>query len=328
MIPNLASTITKAASKQTYYTIRLLVDHGRTEAAYRAYAYFRWLDDLLDADPNSGPVLSNTEATERKTLLERQKSLLERCYQGEAPLDTNPQEKMLVELIQSDHGKYSGLQTYLRNMMRVLDFDAGRRGRLISKIELDEYTHWLASSVTEAMHYFIGQGEYAPYDETRYLAVSGAHIAHMLRDTFEDVRQGYFNIPHEILEANSVGPQDVHSNPYRTWVKSRVELAREDFKAGRTYLARIQNPRARIAGFAYMARFEWLLDTIEREDYYLRPQYHESKSLGTGLRMSWLTLAPLIQVPGTGTLARPAVWHPRRKRRSSLTRLGIRLIGK
>ena len=118
---------------------------------------------------------------------------------------------MLVELVQGDLEKNSGLQPYLRNMMVVIDFDARRRGTLISQVELDDYTRWLASSVTEAMHYFIGHGCFAPQDETRYLAVSAAHIAHLLRDTFDDVQAGYYNIPRELLEANHIGPQDVQS---------------------------------------------------------------------------------------------------------------------
>ena len=108
--------------------------------------------------------------------LERQKSLLESCYRGESPRDVDIQEKMLVELVQHDQEKNSGLQSYLRNMMQVMDFDARRRGRLISQVELNEYTRWLAIAVTEAMHYFIGHGDFAPRDETRYLAVSAAHI--------------------------------------------------------------------------------------------------------------------------------------------------------
>ena len=141
--------------------------------------------------------------SERRAFLERQKSLLESCYRGESPRDATVQEKMLVELVQHDHEKNSGLQSYLRNMMLVMDFDARRRGRLISQVELNEYTHWLASAVTEAMHYFIGHDGFAPRDETRYLAVSAAHITHMLRDTFDDVQAGYYNIPREVLEAQS-----------------------------------------------------------------------------------------------------------------------------
>ena len=46
----IAASITKAASKQTYYTIRFLADRERVADAYRAYAYFRWVDDRLDAE--------------------------------------------------------------------------------------------------------------------------------------------------------------------------------------------------------------------------------------------------------------------------------------
>ncbi|MGE5221380.1 MAG: phytoene/squalene synthase family protein [Omnitrophica WOR_2 bacterium] len=302
MITNLASGITKAASKQSYYTIRYLADRERVDDAYRAYAYFRWVDDTLDADSGS--------RFERLAFLRRQKSLLESCYGGEPLVDANNQEKMLVELVHYDLEQNSGLQTYLRNMMRVMEFDARRRGGLISQAELNEYTYWLSSAVIEAIHYFIGHDDFTPHDETRYLAVYAAHIVHMLRDTFDDIQAGYYNIPREVLEAHHIGPQDVESDAYRLWVESRVQLARRYFEAGRDYFERVQNARARLAGFAYIARFEWLLNTLEREGYCLRPAYSERKSIGTGLQMSWQALTSMIHFRGAGALPRPVASHP------------------
>jgi phytoene/squalene synthetase len=287
---SLAPAITKAASKQTYYTIRFLADRGRVADAYRAYAYFRWVDDVLDTELSS-PV-------ERSVFVARQKSILEKCYRGATPPDADIHEAMLIELIQNDTEQDSGLQTYLRDMMAVMAFDANRRGRLVSQTELNEYTFWLASAVTEAMHYFIGHGSYSPHDETRYLAVTAAHITHMLRDTFDDLQAGYFNIPREVLEANHIPPQAVTSNAYRAWVRNRIQLARTYFNRGRDYLRRVENPRCRLAGFAYTARFEWLLDTMEREHYCLRAQYNERKSFGTGLRMSLETLSSIFDWRG------------------------------
>ncbi len=52
---SLHAQITKDASKQTYYTIRFLVDRDRVQDAFRSHAYLRWLDDLLD----TLPLLSN-----------------------------------------------------------------------------------------------------------------------------------------------------------------------------------------------------------------------------------------------------------------------------
>ena len=286
----LALSITKAASQQTYYTIRFLVDRELIADAYRAYAYFRWVDDTLDADLSSGP--------DRRDFVQRQQSLLEKCYRAESARDVTVEEQMLVELIQRDTGKNSGLQAYLRNMMAVMAFDAERRGRLVSQAELNGYTRCLASAVTEAMHYFIGHNCSSPRDKTRYLAVTAAHITHMLRDTYDDIQAGYFNIPREVLQANHIAPQDVHSNAYRGWVRSRVELARAYFKAGREYLGRVESRRCRLAGFAYTARFEWLLNTIENEGYCLRPQYGERKSFESGLQMSWLALSSMINLRG------------------------------
>lgn len=282
----LAPSITKAASKQTYYTIRFLADRDRAADAYRAYAYFRWVDDVLDTEAGSG--------VGRYPFLRRQESLLEKCYRGESPQEIAPEEEMLVQLVRHDTETNSGLQFYLRNMMAVMTFDVERRGRLISQTKLNTYTSLLASAVTEALHYFIGHGRYAPHNQARSSAVTAAHITHMLRDTFEDIEAGYFNIPCEVLDTNHITPLDVQSDAYRAWVRNRVELAREYFKQGQQYLCQVEDLRCRLAGYAYFARFEWLLDTIEKEDYCLRPRYDERKKFVTGLRMGWLALSSML----------------------------------
>ncbi len=284
--PKLAPSITKTASKQTYYTIRFLADREHVADAYRAYAYFRWVDDTLDTGSNRG--------AERSDFIRRQKSLLESCYRGESLQDASAEEQMLVELVRHDTEKNSGLQSYLRNMMSVMVFDATRRGTTITQNELNEYTRLLASAVTEAMHHFIGHCCYSPHNEARYLAVSAAHITHMLRDTYDDIQAGYYNVPREALDVNHITPLDVQSNAYRAWVRNRVQVAQKYFKAGREYLKQVENPRCRLAGFMYTTRFEWVLDTIEREDFCLRPEYEERKSFGKGLQMSLDTLISIM----------------------------------
>jgi phytoene/squalene synthetase len=288
----LAPSITKAASKQTYYTIRFLTDRDRMADAYRAYAYFRWVDDVIDAEIPLGQESNADE--ERIAFVQRQKSLLESCYLGKVPNELCLEEWLLVDLVHHDTENDSGLQMYLRNLMDVMIFDAQRRGRLIPEAELCEYSHRLAKAVTEALFYFIGHDDPAPGHDGRYMAVTAAHIAHMLRDTYADVQAGYFNIPCEVLKLNQITPRDMASNAYRAWVQSRVQLARSHFKSGKEYFRQAENRRCSMAGFAYIARFEWLLDTIEREGYLLRPQYNERRSFGTGLRMSLDTLSSLI----------------------------------
>lgn len=285
--PTLAAFITRAASKQTYYTIRFLVDRNLVQDAYRAYAYFRWVDDMLDDKLSAN--------AERITFLKRQQKLMHSCYANQPLSLISAEESLLTDLIQSHPQPCTGLANYIQNMMAVMAFDAGRRGRLISQQQLTEYSRHLSTAVTEALHYFIGHDAPSPQTPARYRAVMGAHVTHMLRDTFDDTSAGYFNVPCEFLNAHRLDPCDIKNPAYREWARSRVQLARACFKAGKNYVARVKNFRCRIAGYAYIARFEQVLNMIEKDKYQLRSDYSERKSLSSGLRMSESILSMMLK---------------------------------
>jgi phytoene/squalene synthetase len=283
----LAAALTRAASRQTDLTIRCLVDKGMVEDAYRTYGYFRWVDDWLDQEARP--------RHERLAFIARQKDLMDRCYHGEPTRNLTPEEYMLANLIARDREPNSGLQAYIRNMMTVMAFDSERRERLISALELDNYTAWLAKAVTEAMHYFIGHGCASPKCAARYQAVSGAHITHMLRDAVEDADTGYYNIPSEFVAAHRIKPWDVNAPAYREWVEERVREARQCFKAGRGYLIQVESLHCRLAGYAYMHRFEMALGSIERDGYLLRRHYPELTEAGRTMEMIGLALWKAIK---------------------------------
>jgi len=285
----LAEAITRSASKQTYYTIRFLVDRERVSDAYRAYAYFRWVDDVLDIETGS--------KSEKVAFVNRQRTLLETCYRGETPQDLSAEEQILAVLVSHDQEVNSGLKAYLNNMMAVMTFDVSRRGQVITQAELTDYTQKLSTAVTEAIYYFIGHGDPIPHPQTRYLAVIAAHMIHMLRDAFEDTAAGYFNIPGEVLQKHGISERDLESQAYRQWVCGRVKLARRYFKESRESHAQIKSLRCRLASCAYMARFEWMLRTIEREHYCLRCDYPDRKSLRASLWMGWSTLSSVFFSP-------------------------------
>jgi len=289
---SLAAAITRAASKQTYYTVRFLVDRDRVPDAYRAYAYFRWVDDWLDQ--------VDLDKALRVDFLSRQQALVAACYRGDVLGHLTPEEGLLVDLLRGDHSQSTGLRAYVSNMMDVMAFDTERRGRLISQDELTGYTRNLATAVTEALHHFIGHRCKCPHCKARYLAATAAHITHMLRDTLEDTQAGYFNIPRELLELHGIDVGDVESDPYRMWVKNRVRLARLSFETGKSYLSRVKNLRCRLAGFAYIARFEGVLDAIQEDGYILRAGYPEAKSLGAGVRLFCSSFARALTSPGSG----------------------------
>ena len=268
--------MTHAASAQTYYTIRCLADRDRVADAYRAYAYFRWVDDHIDE--------GDAGAAERAAFLRRQQMLLEAVYRGRMPGDLCLEEQLLVDLINGDAEPDSGLHAYLDNMMAVMAFDLERRGRLISAAELERYTDLLATAVSEALFHFIGHDTPPPL-EGRATAVRGAHIIHMLRDLIEDCAGGYYNIPAEYLAAHGIGMGDCDHPAFRAWVAERVALARDCFREGRAFIARVPSARCRLAGRAYIARFEYVAGLIERDGYRLRAAYPERKSARAALWM-------------------------------------------
>jgi phytoene/squalene synthetase len=282
----LAAAITKAASKQTYYTIKFFADREFIMDAYRAYAYFRWVDDVLD-DPAG-------LRSKKIAFIERQATLLETCYNGQLPDDLCVEEMMLVDLICNDREENSGLRVYLHNMMDVMVFDSSRCGQTITQGQLADYSHKLAVAVTEALHYFIGHHQPSAILEGRYMAVTAAHITHMLRDSVEDVQAGYFNNPRETTRPHGSHTGEENDPTHRKWVSSRVQLANRFFQAGRKVLSKDPCLRRRLAGFAYTARFEWILRTIGQENYCIRTAYPDRKSLAAGSWMVWQTLKALL----------------------------------
>ena len=283
----LARSITWASSKQTYYTARLMVDEDLVHDCYRAYGYFRWADDIID--------VSSQSSDERISFIRRQRELIDRLYRNERPDDLTPEEEIIADLISHDRGGNSRLQSFIRNFLAILEFDAYRKGRLISQQELTWYSNCLGKSVTDGIQYFIGNGHPYPATEDHYLAATAAHITHMLRDMVLDTADGYINIPREYLEAHGISPEDVDSPPFRAWVRGRVEQARGYFREGKRYLDELDVLRCKMAGYWYCARFEGVLDTIERDGYILRAVYNERRKLSTWFKMTWLGSSVILR---------------------------------
>ena len=276
----LARSITWSSSKQSYLTARLLADRDLVDDCLRAYAYFRWADDQIDICLCGGD--------ERTAFVERQKNLIKTLYCGEHPDDLSPEEGMLADLIAHDRTPESGLRSFINNFMAVIALDAQRQGNVVSRQELSAYTTCLATAVMDGLQYFIGNAHPYPRTHERNLAVMGAHVTHMLRDMLEDLSCGLVNIPAEDLEGYGAGMDDVNSAQFRQWVHDQVELARYCFQQGKTYIDSLDVLRCKLAGVWYCARFECVLNAIERDGYRLRAEYHDRHAMGTWLEMARL----------------------------------------
>ena len=281
---NLAQSITRAGSRQTYYTAQLMVDKNLVSDFYRAYAYFRWADDFID--------ITSQSKDERISFVKRQRKLLDNLYNHESPSDLEPEENIVADLIHRDKGENSRLRSFISNMFAIIEFDAYRKGRVIKSSELAWYSTRLSQSVTDGLQYFIGNGSSYPTGENRYLAAYAAHITHLLRDMISDMRDGFINIPKEYLDEHSIDPEDVHSLPFRAWVRNRVEQARENFREGKHYLDSLEVLRCKIMGYWYCARFEGILDIIERDGFTLRAVYNKQF---VWIKMLWLGIILTFQ---------------------------------
>jgi len=218
-----------------------------------------------------------------------------------------PEKEILAKLIDNDREDNSGLRSYIHNMLAIVEFDAYRKGKLVSQQKLNWYSQCVAKSVTDGLQYFIGNGHPYPDVRGRYAAAIAAHITHLLRDTRKDTTDGFINIPQEYLEAYDISPGDIDSPPYRSWVRARVEQARKLFKEGKRYLDQLDVLRCKIVGHWYCARFELVLETIEQDEYYLRPEYKERQNLSAWLRIIRLAITISLR----HYLSRQ--WHKRQK---------------
>ena len=283
----LARSITKTSSKQTYLTACLLVDKDLVDDCFRAYAYFRWVDDVVD--------ITTQTRVERISFIQRQKGLIERLYYNDPPDDLIPEEQIIADLISHDRRENSRLQSFIRKFLAIIEFDAYRKGRLIRQNELDWYQDCLGKSVTDGIQYFVGNCY--PYPDTpyHYRAASAAHITHMLRDMVQDIEEGYINIPSDYLEEHDINPEDILSLPFRAWVQARIVLTREYFNEGKLYLDELDVLRCKIAGYWYCARFEGVLEAIERDGYNLRREYNERRKLTTWIKMALLAASLTIK---------------------------------
>ena len=283
----LARSITQEGSKQAYYTALLMVDKNLVNDFNRAYAYFRWVDDIVDDTSQS--------YDKRIAYIKQQKELIDRLYCDERPPNLTSEEQIIADLISHDRNEDSWLQSFIRNMFAIVEFDTYRQGRLVSERELYWYTERLAESVTDGMQYFIGNGYPYPVSDTRYQASRAAHITHLLRDMVQDREDGLFNIPEEYLKEHGIGPEDVNSPAFHSWVKNRVNLARSLFIDGKQYLDELDVLRCKLVGHWYCTRFEMVLDTIERDDYTLRSNYNERGKYITLGRMAWVGISVTLK---------------------------------
>ena len=206
-----------------------------------------------------------------------------------------PEEQILADLIRHDRSPESGLHSFNCNFIAVIEFDSNRMGRLVNSHELATSTNHLATAVMDGLQYFIGHGHPYPKTPERVMAVTGAHITHMVRDMLEDLPSGIINIPFEALTEYGISMEELDNESIRQWVYGQTKKARQAFMAGQGYINSSSVLRCKLAGVWYLARFDSILNAIERDGYRLRLDYPERHCLVTWMEIVRLGIKVTIE---------------------------------
>jgi phytoene/squalene synthetase len=284
-ITALAKRITKSSSIQTYLTILLFADGNLAKDCFKAYAYFRWLDDQVDINLES--------KSKRLVFIKRQKRIISDLYQGKRIFKLSPEERIIEQLIKADTTENSKLKSFIINFFKIIEFDSERKDRFVTQKELDWYSQTLGIAVTDCLEYFIDHDKQYEESKNKYKAATAAHIIHMLRDLIKDVACGYINLPKEYLNKNQLKPDDINKPAFKRLIKKRVALARAYLKSGKQYLAGLKVLRRKIAGYWYCFRFERILSKIEEDEYRLKENYSRGRDLKNLSGFIQLTLVVL-----------------------------------
>ena len=283
----LARSITWKGSKQTYLIAILLVDKSLKDDFCRAYAYFRWADDIID-------IYSKTDE-ERKLFINKQKELINDLYKGKKTENLLDEEQILADLITNDKSEDSGLQSFIRNMFAIIEFDTLRKGKIVTKTELENYYNCLAKSVIDGLLYFVGNKHKYAKTDNRYDAALVAHKTHLLRDMHEDVNDGFINIPEEYLKSKEIDYHDFNNTDFKNWVVEEVNECKQLFISGKKYINNLPVLRCKIVGHWYCLRFESVLSTIVKDKYVLRSKYNERKKISTWFKILGVTIKVIFK---------------------------------
>lgn len=307
---SVACEVTRTCNPTAYRLARLFFNRSMLPVYCLGYAYFRWLDDLVDA-PNA---LNNLV----RTMLDRQRDIISAMYEYETQsiyLALNIYEQMLVELISYDRTNGQSLQTYITDMLGLLEFDAKRRYQLCKQKDLDDYSRSLGRAYTKVLQICTARGNFLANNHEDNLAGYAAHQAHILRDFYIDVPLGYFNISQEYMKSlgytlEQLSSMELDQLDLRPWVRDTVSTGTRAFIQGLKAIKQIRNWRCRLLGYVTSAQYIYVLEKIKQNDYCLQRDYTASsiekrRMLAWALKMSFISEFDINSLIHKVTIAEP-----------------------
>jgi phytoene/squalene synthetase len=259
---------------------RLLYDRRSFSYFLLGYAYFRWLDDCIDAPGASSEAI--------QAVIARQRDLLNSLYQGKKSSMSvrEDYEEMLVQILRYDCSHNYLLRTFVMDMFAALEFDARRRYHACSQGELDAYSLALGRSYTNVLQVFVDPKNPTSLNSLAHQAGFAAHQVHMLRDLYIDLALGYCNVSREDLDKFHWKVEDLPETDIHPWVVKTASKAFHAFQQGLQEIACISNPRCRLLGYATSAHYMLILKKLQSNGYHLTSLSPASK-VAEGRGLAW-----------------------------------------
>lgn len=234
---------------------------SRRNTLFRAYEYFRWVDDYIDD--------KKTLTKDAKRLLSREIRLISTLYSHKPITPTYIFEEYISSVISEDYENRNGMQEIINGFFCALSWDVRRRNRIPTAKELTSYSQYLGCSYSQGITYGLN---YHPTD-SRFLEVSNncgvaAHITHMLRDFFIDLEIGYINISKEDIEKYHINlssnRQDLKM-ALSPWCKDQFLKTQNLFNQGLNSINKLPGFRARFAFRLISIRYLLILKKVKRD---------------------------------------------------------------
>lgn len=261
----IAQERTKASNPTAYFLVRLFGEKDWRDHSFLIYAYFRWVDDIIDCP--------RTSYEEKKRSMERQGKLLRNLYDGLAYQGNYILEEQFAHYsVAFDREMGFALKDDILGMFSVLMRDLERNGAPTPAKEMDEFIYVESKAFINMIRFFCGEtGGYDGAD--KYDEGVGCKLVHLLRDFIEDLDQGYVNISQDDMERYRINLDNINDDNFQAWVRDQVELAREHFRKGKHNLSNSKRLRYKIASYLYCAKYEDILAITEKDNYRLRSEY-------------------------------------------------------
>ena len=243
--------ITRREARNFYYAFVLLPPHRR-RAIYVAYAFCRYCDDAVD---------SETSTHEKLDRLAELRSLLDRCYQGQAD------EPVFAGLGQVARD-YDIPQEYFDDVLSGMEADLVKT-RYQDFDELRQYCYQVASAVGLICIHIFGFKDARARTHAIDLGLA-MQLTNISRDVKEDLELGRIYLPQDELARFGYSEDELKqglvNEAFQELMRFQTRRARTYFQSGLQLLPYL-SPRSRACTAVLGGIYSKLLDRIESAEY-------------------------------------------------------------